>query len=56
MYLTAHLTKVKNGWKLTIVNGIKPLLENIILEQEFATKTYAKRTAKQIGAKPWNYI
>lgn len=56
MYLTAHLTKVKNGWKLTIVNGIKPLLENIISEQEFATKTYAKKAAKAIGAKPWNYI
>ena len=56
MYLTAHLTKVKNGWKLTIVEGFEPLLEKIILETEFATKTAAKKTAKQIGAKPWNYI
>jgi len=30
--ITAHITKVKDGWKMSIVNGVKPILENIITE------------------------
>ncbi len=53
---TAHLTKTRDGWKLTIVNGVKPILENIIAEHTFAQKRAAKAFAKSIGAKAWNYI
>ena len=53
---TAHLTKTRDGWKLAIVNGIKPILENIIAEHTFAQKRDAKQFAKSVGAKPWNYV
>jgi hypothetical protein len=53
--ITAHLTKVKNGWKLTIVNGISPILENIISDVFYETKPAAKAAAKAANAKPWNY-
>jgi hypothetical protein len=54
--ITAHLTKVKNGWKLTLVNGVKPLLENVITEIEFKQKREAKKFAVSQNAKPWNYV
>jgi hypothetical protein len=54
--ITAHLTKTRDGWKLTIVNGIKPLLENVITEMTFNQKRDAKQFAKSVGAKPWNYV
>ena len=54
--ITAHLTKVKNGWKLTLVNGVKPLLENVIAEIEFKQKREAKKFAVSQNAKPWNYV
>jgi hypothetical protein len=54
--ITAHLTKVKDGWKLSIVNGVKPLLENIISEIVFSKKVDAKKFAKTQNAKPWNYV
>jgi hypothetical protein len=54
--ITAHLTKVKNGWKLTLVNGVKPLLENVITEIEFKKKRQARNFAISQNAKPWNYV
>ncbi len=54
--ITAHLTKVKNGWQLTLVNGVQPLLENIITKVEFKEKREAKRFALSQNAKPWNYV
>lgn len=53
---TAHLTKTRDGWKIAIVRGVKPLLENIITEFTFRQKRDAKRFAKSVGAVPWNYI
>lgn len=53
--ITAHITKVKNGWKMSIVNGVKPILENIIAEVVFAKKVDAKKFAKSQNAKAWNY-
>jgi hypothetical protein len=53
---TAHLTKTRDGWKIAIVRGVKPLLENIITEMTFAQKRDAKRFAQSVGAKAWNYI
>ncbi len=54
--ITAHLTKVKTGWKLTLVNGVKPITENIIVVMDFAKKLDAKKFAISQNAKPWNYI
>lgn len=54
--ITAHLTKIKTGWKLSIVNGVRPLSENIITEIVFEKKVDAKKFAKSQNAKPWNYI
>lgn len=54
--ITAHITKVKNGWKMSIVNGVKPILENIITEAVFTKKVDAKNFAKSQNAKAWNYI
>jgi hypothetical protein len=54
--ITAHLTKTRDGWKIAIVNGVKPLLENIITEATFRQKRDAKQFAKSVGAKAWNYI
>jgi hypothetical protein len=54
--ITAHLTKTRDGWKIAIVNGVKPLLENIIAEITYPQKRDAKRFAKSVGAKPWNYV
>jgi hypothetical protein len=54
--ITAHLTKVKNGWQLTLVNGVQPLLENIITKVEFKEKREAKKFALSQNAKPWNYV
>jgi hypothetical protein len=54
--ITAHLTKVKNGWQLTIVNGAKPILENIITKVDFKDKREAKKFAQSQNAKPWNYV
>lgn len=54
--ITAHLTKTRNGWKLTLVNGVKPLLENIVSEMTFSQKREAKQFAKSQNAKPWNYV
>jgi hypothetical protein len=54
--ITAHLTKVKTGWSLILVNGVKPVLENIISTKTYSTKPEAKKAAKEFGAKPWNYI
>ena len=54
--ITAHLTKVKNGWQLTLVNGVQPLLENIITKIEFKEKREAKKFAVSQNAKPWNYV
>ena len=53
---TAHLTKTRDGWKIAIVRGVKPLLENIITEMTFTQKRDAKQFAKSVGAKAWNYI
>jgi hypothetical protein len=53
--ITAHLTKTRDGWKIAIVNGVKPLLENIITEATFRQKRDAKQFAKSVGAKAWNY-
>ena len=53
---TAHLTKVRDGWKIAIVRGVRPLLENIITEVTFKQKRDAKRFAASIGATPWNYV
>ena len=53
---TAHLTKTRDGWKIAIVRGVKPLLENIITEVTFRQKRDAKRFAKSVGATPWNYV
>jgi hypothetical protein len=53
---TAHLTKTRDGWKIAIVRGVKPLLENIITEMTFAQKRDAKRFAQSVGAKAWNYV
>lgn len=54
--ITAHITKVKNGWKMSIVNGVQPLLQNIITEVIFAKKVDAKKFAKSQNAKAWNYV
>ena len=54
--ITAHLTKTRNGWKIAIVLGVKPLLENVITEMTFARKREAKQFAQSVGAKAWNYI
>lgn len=54
--VTAHLTKTRDGWKLAIVNGVKPTLENIVSETTFKQKRDAKRFAASQNAKPWNYI
>jgi hypothetical protein len=54
--ITAHLTKTRDGWKLAIVNGVKPLLENIITEMTFKQKRDAKKFAASMNAKPWNYV
>lgn len=54
--ITAHITKVRNGWTMTIVNGVKPILENIITQATFAKKIDAKNFAKSQNAKAWNYI
>lgn len=54
--ITAHLTKIQKGWKIAIVNGVKPTLENIVVEYTFHQKRDAKQFAKSVGAKPWNYV
>ena len=54
--ITAHLTKIKTGWQLTLVDGVKPILENIVAKVDFKDKREAKKFAASQNAKPWNYI
>ena len=54
--ITAHITKVKGGWKMSIVNGVQPILQNIIAEAVFVKKVDAKNFAKSQNAKAWNYV
>ena len=55
--MTAHLFKSKGQWQLIIskspigeING-----DNVISQTAFDSKVEAKKAAKAIGAKPWNY-
>lgn len=54
--ITAHLTKIKTGWRLTIVNGVNPIQENVLSQTDFIKKVEAKKFAKSIGAVAWNYV
>ena len=56
--ITAHIFKAKGGiWTLILskspygeING-----DNVISQTPYANKIEAKKAAKSIGAKPWNY-
>jgi hypothetical protein len=47
----AHIFKSAAGWVLILSTDARPIGS----ESYHATKTCAKRLAKKVGAKPWNY-
>jgi hypothetical protein len=50
---TAHLTKTKNGWELSISPTLRQAdYTHLIM---VADKRMAREKAKQYGAKPWNF-
>jgi hypothetical protein len=53
----AHIYKSpKKTWKLIISRSAEITAEFVVIEYQVASKTEAKRIAKEYGAKPWNYM
>lgn len=49
--LYAHLTKVRDGYRLTVGVDIRPFGQVYPVE----TKRQARALAKRLGAQPWNF-
>lgn len=47
----AHIFKSAAGWVLILSADVRPIGS----ESYHATKACAKKLAKKVGAKPWNY-
>jgi hypothetical protein len=52
--MKSHIYKFKGNWKLIITTGAA-ISQGVVSEKLYATKTEAKKVAKQLGAQPWNY-